>query len=247
MVGRRRTVGGLLTIAFATVITLMALLGLVRVFVTEPLYHRVVAQRDHLFAMQEANHRVRTLFDRAHLALEGYLASGDKSFLVPYEAARQEAPIAMIDLLRQAGPGDPEAAEVEERTDTWWRQADTLITGPTPPKGGTAAAVNQGTYRRAVVASDAFNDNAMGGLVEVARKERMLGMITSVATLGITLVAVAAAVVIGVRTTRRIVEPLGHVVDVLQRFARRARRTGADAEGARRDRGGRRVGQHDGR
>src|SRR5689334_4071642 len=101
---RRRTVGGMLTLAFTSVIALMAVLSLVRVVITEPLYRHTDAHRNQILATQSANSRVRALLDRAQLALDGYLATGNRAFLVPYEAAKREAPEAMADLTTRAAP-----------------------------------------------------------------------------------------------------------------------------------------------
>jgi signal transduction histidine kinase/CHASE3 domain sensor protein len=207
----------MLTVAFATLISLMAVLGLVRVLVTEPLYRAADARRTHLVEIRDANHRVRTLVDRAQLALDGYLLTGDRTLLVPYATSRDESPAAMAELMRLAGPDNVEATAVKERVVEWRRQADALADSQ-PVQNPSQIGENKGAYHRAVVASDALNDTVQRGLSEAFYDVKHLRTVTLLAAILITLVSIAVAIVIGVRTTRRIVRPLGRVVTVLDRF-----------------------------
>jgi signal transduction histidine kinase/HAMP domain-containing protein len=186
--------------------------------ITEPLYRGADARRGHLIEIRDANQRVRSLLDRAQLALDGYLLTGDRSFLVPYEAAKAESARAMANLTTLAGPDDPDPTEVRERTDTWWRQADALASSP--GVDADKVAQSQGTYRRAVVASEAFSDDLLDQFTNVFHKVQRLRTVTLILAIVITTVSIAVAIVIGVRTTRRIVHPLGRVVTVLDRFSK---------------------------
>jgi signal transduction histidine kinase len=216
---RGPSVGGLLTRAFATLIAMIVILGLIRVVVTEPLFQAAEDRRSHLLEVQAANTRVRTLYDRGQLAIDGYLATGDRAYLVPYEAAREEAPVALADLIRLGG-STVDTATVRDRTESLWQEADSVIQlRPDEPGAATDIADAQGRYRRATVASDAVNAAVIRGLNDVFRTVQRLRTVTVLVAILITALAAAVAAVIGVRTTRRIVRPLGRVVEVLERFA----------------------------
>src|SRR5262245_58682403 len=84
---RRPTVGGMLTRAFAVLISLIAVLGLIRTAVTEPMYRAADQQRSQLLALRDANSQLRSSLVRAQLGLDGYLLTGDQSFVRNYQAA----------------------------------------------------------------------------------------------------------------------------------------------------------------
>src|SRR3954454_13386943 len=121
---RERTVGRLLTRAFAVLVGLTVCSGLVElgaVLVQQATVEQLVGR---VQPLQLANSRLRTVLADGQRGERGYSLTGDRELLNTYELARSDYTVAVEDLRRLGGGTDAAAVDRQvAAADAWWSLA----------------------------------------------------------------------------------------------------------------------------
>jgi signal transduction histidine kinase len=219
-VRRDRSVGRLLSRAFAVLVALIVGSGLAElavVLVDHRAVHQLTAE---VLPLQLANTGLRAAVTDAQQGLRGYLLTGDEQMLNAYYVARSDYAIAG-DELRRLSAGNHAAAAADQiaKADRWWGNAEKQRLEPPRSEAAILAAERGKALSQDFVAA---NDELRVALVaraddlraQVGALQRAAIVVVSV----LTLAAAATAVVTAVRTSRRLTRPLDSVVATLDRI-----------------------------
>lgn len=214
---RDRTVGRLLTRAFALLVALIVGSGLAEMAIVL-LQHRVVRELSaHVQPLELANAHLRGVLGDAQRSLRGYLLTGDAQLLDSFYAARGEYYLARISIRGFAAARETAAVETQlAGAAAWWGHAERQRQAP-PRSAAAAAFVEQGRplFQAFVDANRALDaDLARRAAVLQQRSSRLGGatvLVVATLTLAVALTAALSALVVA----RRITRPLGDLVAVL--------------------------------
>jgi two-component system phosphate regulon sensor histidine kinase PhoR len=217
---RDRSVGRLLTRAFAVLVLLIVGAGLIET-ATVVIQHRVVDQlTNHVQPLQLRNAHLRGVLADGQRGVRGYLLTGDGAQLDTYHVARADYATAVASLRRLATGDERAAVETQvARADTWWAHAESQRLAP--PRSDVATrfvATGRPLFQQFLAANEAFDARLRARAGSLQERSATLGRFTTVALIVVTLAAAVVAAVTAARTTRRITRPLGHLVGVLDRL-----------------------------
>jgi two-component system phosphate regulon sensor histidine kinase PhoR len=212
-----RTVGRLLTRAFGALVLLIVCSGLGGVGAVM-LQHRTVQElSEHVLPLQLANRELRVVLADAQRGLRGYLLTADTALLDTYHVAHGEY-FAAGTAMRRLAAGAENTAVTDQiaRADSWWVLAERQRTAA-PRSDEAARYVAEGKpLFEAFLAANGTLDSSLGiRATDLQRRSSTLGLATTAALIGLTVLAALVAALTGLRTTRRITRPLRHVVTVL--------------------------------
>jgi signal transduction histidine kinase/CHASE3 domain sensor protein len=217
---RDRSVGRLLTRAFAVLVLLIVGAGLIET-ASVVIQHRVVDQlSNHVQPLQLYNAHLRGVLADGQRGVRGYLLTGDSAQLDTYHVARSDYATA-VSALRQLATGDERAAVEGQvaRADAWWAHAESQRQAPPRSDAATGfVAAGRPLFQEFLAANQALDARLHARADHLQERSATLGRFTTVALIVVTLAAAVLAAITAARTTRRITRPLGHLVAVLDRL-----------------------------
>jgi signal transduction histidine kinase len=212
------SVSRLLSRAFGVLVALIVGAGLIELAVVLVQHNTVHQLTEKVQPLELANDHVADVVAGAQWAIRVYSVTGDRRTLELYDLARKGY-AATVDDLRALGVGSDKAEVARQIAlmDAWWAVAE-------QQRAATPRSPEALRYvERAQTIFDEFstaNEGFQIALAERSDKLHRQSVVLWWATLGvastITLGAAAIAVHTGVRTRRRILEPLRDVVEVLE-------------------------------
>jgi two-component system phosphate regulon sensor histidine kinase PhoR len=230
---RDRSVGFLLTRAFAVLVGLIVCSGLVETAVVLR-QHRVVHElTGHVQPLRLANADLRGALADAQRGVRGYSLTGDAQMLGVFQAAMLDYAVVARSLRSLAD--EDQAAAVDEqlaRADAWVAQAERQSRAP--PRSAEAvrlAREGRPLFQDFVAANRTFDADLAARTAELQRLSFRLGGATIVVLVALTVGAALIAGFTAVVTARRITTPLDDVVRVLARRGRGDLRARADPAG----------------
>lgn len=214
------SVGRLLTRAFGALVLLIVCAGVAEM-ATVLIQHRAVSQLSaHVQPLQLANAHLRGVLADGQRSLRGYVLTGDPQLLDSYFLARADYAVAVADL-RDLATG-PELAAVDtqvQRADAWWDLAEQQRRAP--PRSDAAVryvATGSPLFSAFTAANQDLDDSLAARAAALQRQSAVLGWLTVIAVVVLTVFAAGLAAITAARTTRRITGPLDRLVAVLERL-----------------------------
>ncbi|MEU4221341.1 ATP-binding protein [Actinoplanes sp. NPDC026623] len=214
------TVGRMMNRAFGALVTLVLVTGLAGLVAAVPPFVLISRPLSEVIDVRAVHSTVRTPLIRAQTSVDGYLLTGGGGYLVSYEQAKQAYPDAMAALRSTAADHVPrEVAELDEQATRWWALADPLVPG-TPGSPPSELAINalHAQFRRVISASLQINVVLSAEVVKLNRTNDILNTVALTGMVSTIVLGVLVGVWIGRSATRRITDPLGQVVRVLDRL-----------------------------
>lgn len=216
---RDRSVGFLLTRAFAILVGLIVCTGLIETAMVLQ-QHRVVRElTTHVQPLELTNAELRSVLADAQRGLRGYSLTGDGQMLGMYHAARLDYVRVGQVLRSQAYPDERPAVEEQlSRADAWFVMSDwQRRAAPRSDEAVLYATQGWVLFQDFVAANRDFDADLAARTAELRRLSFRLGSATVVVLVVLTVGAALVAGVTAVVTARRITTPLDDVVRMLAR------------------------------
>ncbi|MEV4703441.1 ATP-binding protein [Actinoplanes sp. NPDC049316] len=216
---RDRSVGRLLTRAFAALVALIVLSGAAETTALI-MQHRVVDELSrHVQPLELANAEMHSVLADAQRSLRGYLLTGDGQLLDTYHVARSAFGVTGRKLRELAEQREADAVHRQlERADAWWALAERQRDAP-PRSEAAAGYVTEGKqlFQEFVAQNRAFDTDLAGRVADLQERSSRLSVVTTAVVVALTLLAAITAALAAVLVAGRITRPLARVVSVIDR------------------------------
>ncbi|MCU7722862.1 ATP-binding protein [Actinoplanes sp. KI2] len=220
--GDSTDIGRLLRRTFGVLVALVLLMGVAGLVSAVPPFSAVSRPLTDVLRTRAAAVVVRALLFDGDQGLDGYLLTGDPTDRAAYEAARRDYPAAEARL--RAVTIDQARSEVENvaaEADRWWAMAGQQIAAM-PADRPSIVEIQQGQtqFARVVSALRALDRRLVARITELNRTNNVLNAIALAVLTVTTVLAGLLAVRIGRSAVRRITNPLGQMLEALDRMGR---------------------------